>query len=225
MSWQLDMALQGNLQEWTREVREGTLDGLRMGLENAAEEGQDLLRADLRAGLPNLSDKTWRTRVFPKSKSTKTWSPTGYIYSKADAIVTAFDEGGEISSDGKLMAVPLPYFQQRLPKNRNRYSKTKVEMAYQMFGAENLEVVPATSDRPAMLVLKSGGVTKTGRIVGRKLTKTGKQRKNSGIIPLFFLVDSVTLQKRLNVEEIFRKVERGFPAHLVRALSITLKDF
>ncbi len=223
--FEISLALGGQLEEWKQGVTYGTLVALRAAVEDAADEGLGDLRRDLQDGLPNLSPKTWRKIVFPKNKSKLTYKPTAILYSKADAIVTAFDEGGEISADGKLMAVPLPYFQQRMPKRRNGSSKSKVQIAYEMFGEENLEIIPANGDRPAMIVLMSGGISKSGRISHRARTKTGKRRKNTGMIPLFFLVESVTLQKRLNVQDIFNNIERRFPQHLLRALNITLADF
>lgn len=223
-AFDLKLALQGDLEAFESGLREGVLRGMKEGLQDTVDQGLDWLREDLRRGLPNLSEKTWRKTTYPGG-TRLAWDPTAYLYSKADAIVTAFDEGGEIESDGKLMTVPLPYLQQRLPKTRNRYSKSKIQTVYDMFGEENLEIVPATPERPAMLILKVGGITKTGRIQARKRTKTGKLRKGTGRIPLMFLVDRITLQKALNVAKLFDRTTDALEGKIVAALNRNLREF
>lgn len=211
-------AVEGQYSTWHSDLREAVLTANRAAVEEASIWGRDKFRADLRnAGLGSL-EKTWRTDLFPRRGLA--WDPAALIYSNADIIVGAFDEGATIRPrDGGKLAIPLPYFNERLPKTRNQHTKSEVELAKQMYGEENLVVLPADGTRPAIIALRSGTITTTGRISKRKLLKSGKHGKKAGVIPLLVLVDEVHLKKRLDIQAGFREVEVEFFRRYTRYLA------
>lgn len=218
----LRLALTGDLQAYQRENSEAVLKGLKDGSEDVADMGKRKLRDALISSGLKLNPKSWQAEVYPIG-NTLSWEPVVFIYTKAPKIIAAFDEGGEIRAKDGYMAVPMPYYADRLPKARGRYSKSKIELTYEKYGEDNLIVLPATPDRPAILALDTGTITKTGAISGRKRTKTGKRRKNTDLIPLFWLVDSVEIQQRIDIEKTFREIEREAPGLIINALAHRLR--
>lgn len=216
-SFAIRLAFQGEFQTWQREKGEAFLKGIRDGAEDVADFGKKKLRDALVDSGLKLNPKTWQADIYPKSGLA--WEPAVFLHTKAPKIIAAFDEGGEIRAKDGYMAVPLPYYQDLLPRQRGRYSKSKIELTYEKYGAENLIVLPKTADRPAILALETGTITKRGAISARKRTKTGKRRKNTALIPLFFLVESVDLKQRLDIEKTFAEIEREAPGIIQRALT------
>ncbi len=204
------LALLGEFEEWRQRNELGVLKGLRAGADDVADFSKKTLRDALIDSGLKLNPKTWRADVFPEH-GRLAWEPAVFVYSKAPNITAAFDEGGEIRAKDGYMAVPMPYYADQLPKQRGRFSKSKIELTYEKYGEDNLIVLPATADRPAILALKSGTITTTGKISKRQLLKSGKHGKKAGLIPLFWLVDSVELQQRIDIEKSFRDIERGAP--------------
>ena len=216
------LALTGDLQAYERRNSEAVLKGLKDGAYDIADMGKKKLRDALISSGLKLNPKSWQAEVHPRG-SILAWKPAVFFYTKAPKIIAAFDEGGEIRAKDGFMAVPLPYYQELLPRQRGQYSKSKIQLTYEKYGEDNLIVLPATSDRPAILALDSGKITATGKITGSKRTKTGKRRKGTGLIPLFYLVESVEIQQRLNVEKTFNEIERDSPRLVVAALERHLR--
>lgn len=211
------LALTGDFQRWHNQTREDVLKGIRYGAESMADYAKQELRSALVESGLKLNPKTWQAEIYPAHGLA--WEPVVFVYSKAPKIIAAFDEGGEIHARSGYLAVPLPYYAEKLPRQRGQNSKSKIELTYDKYGEDNLVVLPATDDRPAILALKSGGITKRGSISARKKTKTGKHRRGSGVIPLFFLVSSVTLQQRLNIEASYDRIEREAPRLFAEGLA------
>lgn len=216
------LALEGRFEEVIDVAGEAVRMASWTAVKEAAEITQRELRQDLRsAGLETL-EGTWRLEMFP-SRAGQANNPAAWIYSRAEYIVAAFEEGVTIRSrDGSLMAVPIPDSPARDLRNP-RGPETKVDEARRRFG--ELKVVPGVPGvRPAMLVAEGVGYTPTGRLSRRKRLKSGNWGKGVASVPLFFLVPQVRLEKRLNVQRIFESGSREFESRLNRALDHHLRQ-
>ena len=219
-AFSIRLALQGDFQAWQAGKEKAFLHGIREGAEDVADFGTKKLRDALVDSGLKLNPKTWQAEIYPKSGLA--WEPAVFLHTKAPKIIAAFDEGGEIRAKDGYMAVPLPYYQDLLPRQRGRFSKSKIELTYEKYGADNLIVLPKTADRPAILALETGTITKRGAISARKRTKTGKRRKGTDLIPLFYLVESVDLKQRLDIERTFAEIDREAPGIMQENLAKSL---
>ncbi len=214
-----ELATSGKLGIWREKVQKAVLHTNRGVLEEVEVFGKDTLRADLRAAGLNGLEKTWQGELYPRKGLA--WEPVLLLHSKAPVIVSAFDEGPTITPNGDgMLAIPIPGgFAEDFPNPKG--PDTKVDYARQKFG-DRLFVVPATSNRPAILAARLVGQTKTGRLTARKKTKTGKYGKGTQTAMLFFLVPQVRLPKLLDIpgrfEEIERKLFELYPRVLKREL-------
>lgn len=215
------LALQGDFQAWQAGKEKAFLRGIRDGIEDVEAFGKKTLRDALVDSGLKLNPKTWQAEIYPKSGLA--WEPVVFFHTKAPKIIAAFDEGGEIRAKDGYMAVPLPYYQHLLPRQRGRFSKSKIELTYEKYGEENLVVLPETADRPAILALETGAITRTGGISKRKRTKTGKRAKGTALIPLFYLLRKVDLKQRIDIDKAFAEIERVAPARIQAAVTRRLQ--
>jgi hypothetical protein len=201
------LAATGGYQAWRDKLRLAVLTTNRDVIEDTIDYGKGVMRADLRAaGLSGL-DKTWQGEMFPRRGLA--WEPSGFLFSKAEVIVQAFDEGATIQpKEAGLLAIPIPGgFAEDFPNPRG--PRTKVDYAREKFG-DRLFVIPATAGRPAILAVKLVGQTSTGKLRARNLTKTGKFGKGTFTAMLFYLVPEARLEKRLDIQSRFDQIERKF---------------
>ena len=209
-------AATGGYQIWRDKVRQVVLTANRGAIETAMADGKNKLRADLRAAGLGALEKSWQSEMFPRRGLA--WEPSGLLYSKAEIIVSAFDEGVTIrSKDGGLLAIPIKGgFAEDFPNPRG--AETKVDYARQKFG-DRLFTIPASGDRPAILAVEMVGQTKTGRLTTRRKTKTNKYTKGTFTAPLFWLVPQARLEKRLDIQSTFDQIERKFFSDYTRQLA------
>ncbi len=213
------LAVTGQLSKWRSGVSESVVRANRGVLESTGQFAKRTLRADLRqAGLSAL-EKTWQTEIYPRRGLA--WEPALRIFSKAEVIVSAFDEGPTITPIGDgMLAIPIPGgFAEDFPNPKG--PDDKVDYARRKFG-DRLFVIPANGNRPAILAAEMVGVSKGGRLGPRKKTKTGKFTKGTQTAMLFFLVPQVRLPKLLDIQRDFRRIEQylieQYPRELAREL-------
>lgn len=220
MSFALDLALRGNLEQFVTETGDAVLSAQRGALEEATHSVRDELRKDLRrAGLAEL-EKTWRADIYPRRGLAA--NPAGFIYSRAEYIVDAFERGVTIrGKDGNKIAIPIkgsPADQIRNPRG----PADKLDAARRRFG--ELQVIPGVPGvRPAMLAAV-GGFSASGRFGARRRLKSGKYGKGATTVPLFWLVDQARLQKRLNVARVMQRGGNRFQRRLEHALDRRLSQ-
>jgi hypothetical protein len=219
MSFALDLALRGNLDKFVTDTSDALLRANREAVEAATHAIRDDLRKDLRrAGLAEL-EKTWRADLYPRRGLAA--NPAGFVFSRAEYIVEAFERGATIrGKHGNKLAVPIPGSPADQIRNP-RGPGDKVDAARRRFG--ELKVIPGVpGGRPAMLAAV-GGYSASGRFGARKRLKSGRYGKGAATVPLFWLVENVRLQKRLNVVQIMARGERRFEARLTHALDTRLR--
>jgi hypothetical protein len=215
------LALNGQLSKWRAGVGEAVVRANRGALEATSDFAKRTLRADLReAGLGAL-EKTWQTDIYPRKGLA--YEPALRIYSKAEVIVSAFDEGPTIKPTGDgMLAIPIPGgFAEDFPNPKG--PDDKVDYARRKFG-DRLFVIPANGNRPAILAAELVGVSKGGRLGPRKKTKTGKFTKGTQTAMLFYLVPQARLPKLLDIRRDFRRIEKFLIEEYPRALKRELRE-
>lgn len=214
------LALGGNLSKWREGVALAVLRANRGALEATEAFGKKTLRADLRRAGLNALEKTWQGDLYPRKGLA--FEPALRIYSKAEVIVSAFDEGPTIKPTGDgLLAIPIPGgFAEDFPNPKG--PDDKVDYARRKFG-DRLFVIPANGNRPAILAAEMVGVSKGGRLGPRKKTKTGKFTKGTQTAMLFYLVPQATLPKLLDIRRDFRRIEKFLIEEYPRQLSKELR--
>lgn len=221
----LEMALQGNAEDWVARVSDVTLAGLSFAAFHTASEAQHELREDVRkAGLGDGIANAWRLEHYPKGVR-RSWNPSAFIWSNAAHIVEAHARGEPIRGKGGLLAVPIP--DSPAWDIKIRPGEKRTDRITQRFGPLRL-IVPRRG--PPMLVA-SGRGDSAGAL--RPLRKTRNKatgavytplRQARVDIPMFWLVPQVRLEKILSWPAIFERQERLFAgavetelrAHLAR---------
>jgi len=214
----LQMALQGDAEDWVRRVGKAALIGLAAAVESTAREGLELLRDDVRdAGLGDGIANAWRLEVYPERGLS--WNPAAHIFSRAAHIVEAHARGEPIRGQGGLLAVPIPdspAWEMKVKPGERRTARVEAR-----FGPLRL-IVPRRG--PPMLVAAgrsdAAGVLKPLRQVrhrgsGANFTPLNQARAE---IPMFWLVPQVRLEKRLSWPALFRQIEAAYPGQLEAAL-------
>lgn len=184
------------------------------GVQTVTDSIKDKLRAHTQAaGFSRKMAFTWRGETYPKH--TDSFRAAGTVWSKAPAIIEAFDTGATIHPrDRKFLAVPLPPAREIMPGGRRA---TPADWPEGRLG--ELRLVPRKG-KPALLVVdgmrakrsgKSGGFTKA---TVRKETKTrGAHVRLEGLttVPMFVLVKRVKMEKKLNIDAIARAEAARLP--------------
>lgn len=217
---QFQAALEGNLDAFEEGVRLSWLRAVRTTSKTIERRGVNHLRGMMdSAGLQGLRN-TWRGEVFPKNQLA--YEPAILLYSNAEVIVSAFNEGATIRSRGTGgLALPIPGSPaEDFPNPRG--PDDKVDYARKRFG-DQLVTVPPRNGRPGLLILEGGAFSKTGKLGARKRTKTGKFGSGTASVPLFFLVREVRLDRRLDIQQAFDQIADDYIASFPRELATELQ--
>ncbi|CAK9086548.1 Uncharacterized protein SCF082_LOCUS40938 [Durusdinium trenchii] len=219
MSFALDLAVRGDLETFVRETNIAILRAQREATVTATHSVRDELRKDLRRGGLGQLEKTWRADLYPRRGLAA--DPAGFIYSRAEYIVQAFERGITIrGKNGNDIAIPIPGSPADQLRNP-RGPETKVDAARRKYG--ELKFIPGVpGSRPAMLAAV-GAFTATGRFNARKRLKSGRYGKGATTMPLFWLVDNARLSKRLNIQRTMTRGLSRFHRRFEHALDQNLR--
>ena len=202
----LGQLLQAELQQAERAVTTGVRQAT-LGL-------QTELRGQVTAaGLGPRLARAWRSRVYPESGTSLT--AAGVVWTKAPRIVSAFAQTTTIRSRrGLYLAIPTPAAgrfgdgrRKITPVGWERRTGMRLRFVYRRNG-------------PSLLVADNARLTGRGQAVGN----TGRRRGASftrlqgrTTVPIFILVQQVTLQKRLDIETPAATWARRLPGLVDRA--------
>ena len=205
MSKAFTLALSGELNDYLENADRHVLIAARYALDETAEGVKDRMSGMVeRAGLGKLR-KTVSYRIYPEQGLSRTPSALVYVQPRAVPMFESFEEGATIQArmGGKLI-IPIP----DSPADRDHFGRdpsrkkgSKLDW-YKQKGIE-IKFVPGSATRPAMLVADSVRLRnrgKTGRVaISRaKRLKSGGYAKRAVMVPLFWVVDSARMPKRLN---------------------------
>jgi len=200
----LAAALSGNL----RQMMDAEFAAAERGITGGIRGAVDGLKADLRAqvsaaGLGPRLARTWGGEVYPRGRVSV--AAAGLVWSKAPQIVRNFAQGATIrSTRGLFLAIPTPAAGRQGPGGRRitpagfeRRTGLRLRFVYRREG-------------PSLLVADNVRISASGRLSRRVARRTGE-----ATVPIFLLVPSVTLRKRLDVEGAARRWHAMLPALIV----------
>jgi hypothetical protein len=187
---------------------------VRSAVLKAATSAQIELRAQVEAaGLGRGLANAWRLKVYPSHASLKT---AGLVYSNATLLHRVFDQGAYIThKHGRFLAIPTPeaiamgFGDTKLPRPREGVAATgghggtlrraaQIEMVEKRLGKQNLFSIPLSGGRQLLIYRAPNRIGKGEVIRGSKQRGLGVPR--GGSVPLFILVPSVTLTKRIDID-------------------------
>jgi Family of unknown function (DUF6441) len=206
--FELKLALKGDLVAFQNRKMKALARGVTRGVKETGDQAkQDLRQMTVRAGWPRRAAFSWRGLMFPERGDSP--SAAYLLFTNIPHIIGPHARGQTIkAASGSFLAVPIPGSpaESLRPVREGNKAPSHVAAARKKFG--ELKFVPGRGRRPAMLVAQSVGFSKTGRLSKRKKTKTGKFRKGTASVPLFFLIKQVRLRKTLSPERVFSKAQQ-----------------
>jgi len=201
-------------------LKEATLIALKASVAGATAFAQQELRSQIRAaGLGEKVANTVRSRVYPDGRLA--YAPAGEIYANGESasrILTAFSQGAEIiGRTGQMLAIPLP------AAPRARYGTAMTPAQVEAKYGRALIYVPLKGRRARGMLALPMPTTKAGRAAPRSLQlaaagAAGKDRRNR-LVPMFLLVPTVVLGKRLSPERALKQAEAMMPGLFDQALA------
>ncbi|MGY6663367.1 MAG: DUF6441 family protein [Glycocaulis sp.] len=213
-----ELALRGDLEATLARASDAMTRAEREAVTSVTHATRDELRQDLvRAGLGKI-EATWRSDIYHNANGTT----AGWIYSRAEYIVDAFERGATIRSrTGGLIAIPIPGSPAAEFRNSRGGGESKVDLARRRFG--ELKLIPGIPGRrPPMLVVESVSIGRMSRARKRRRLKSGAFGHGAATVPLFWLVREARLSRRLNVARIRQRALHRFEARLSHELRTRL---
>lgn len=148
------------------------------------------------AGLGNRLAGAIRSEAYPEAYGDVSANAAGWVYTNADDIIGAHDEGSLIrSADGFWLAIPTEAAGPRVPGR-----KPPTPGDFERRTGQRLRFVYRPG-RAGLLVAEGGTTRKRGNFSARKRLrlKSGGFAKNVQTVPIFILVPQVKLPKRLDL--------------------------
>ena len=202
-------------------MKQATLVALKAAVAGATAYAQQELRGQIRAAdLGEKAANMVRSKLYPAGDR-RAYAPAGEVYANgksAARILTAFSQGALIAGrHGQMLAIPLPaaptarYGTAMTPAQvEGRYNRKLVFVPLQGRRARGMLCLPMPSTKagraaPGALALAAAGAK-------------GKDRRNR-LVPMFILVPSVVLGKRLSPEKAMAQAEAMMPRLFEQALA------
>jgi hypothetical protein len=210
----LRAALQGDLnallQAELRTAERAVTTGVRLTTEGLKGE---LRRQITGAGLGTRLANTWRGEVYPKGQPSV--AAAGFVWSKAPGIVRLYAEGAVIrSKQGLYLAIPTP----AAGKHGDGRRKITPHTWEQIHGLRLRFVYRRGA--PSLLVADNARLTKRGRAtgnIGRSKGNAFTRLSGRTTVPLFILVQQVSVHKRLDIEGAAQKWIAALPQLALRS--------
>lgn len=214
MSLRVQLALEGNLEKFSKDVQAKLAFATRYAVETYAKKLQLDLREDTRgAGLGEGVANAWRLNIYDEASA----SPTGLVYSKAPLIVAAFGQDTTITAHGGHLYLAIPTANVPGIGNR-RMSPVEVEARF------NQDLIFLPSHTGSTLAFVNVVPAKSGK--GFRPATKGRiaQGRQAQMVLMFVMVQQVHLRKRLNWPQLFADAKAGFEDYLGEAVAGALGD-
>lgn len=213
MSLQVRLALEGNLEKFTKEVTAKVAAVGRSAVEAYGRRLQLSLRDDARTG--GLGDgvaKAWQLKVYGNQSA-----PAAFVYTKAPTIVSAFGQDTTIAArDGHLwLAIPtdnVPGYA------RHRMNPAEVEASFHQ-KLIFLDVKPGVA-----LAFINAVTAKNKRGFRAPTERRVKAGRALRLVLMFVMVQQVHLRQRLNWRRIMADAADGFEQYLGEQIAAALAD-
>lgn len=222
MSLALTAALEGNLAEMLRAEVVAGERAATAAMMNVTGRAKQRLRDQVTgAGLGRGLANAWRSDVYPKGRNSL--NAAGFIHTRAQQVIRAFNEGSLIrSSKGFFLAIPTKAVPSNLSfidpvsgnlRRRQRATPRAVEQALGL----KLRFVYRPG-RASLLVADQARLTAKG--MARRASKTSIAKGKVATVVMFILVPQVRMPKRLDVARVQAAAEAELPDEIVRQWDI-----
>lgn len=222
----IDIAIRGDLEKYQREEidlkKKADLYALKVG----SEKLRAALAGQTTSSLGDRLGKSWKARTYPNGGQ----NPTALVYTKAPDIISAFMAQTVIlPKKGRYLAIPTNF-------NRSEGRRgAKVRVTPKEMVASNAAFTRPRKNGPGLIWFltvtraQHRGQGKTGRVkdmafagglvqVGRFGRRT-REILTARAVPMFILVPSVTLTKRLDGDAEASKVRDQLPQLIAEGYS------
>jgi len=209
----LTAALEGNLEQYMEEELDLAKRAVTKGVHGRATTLKHALRADVIAGgLGRNLSKSWQQEDYPKHLPSL--GAASFVYTKAEKLVAAFDQGVSIRARNKrFLAIPTPSAP-KLGRKGDRLSPAN--FPEERFGPLRFVYVRGGT---SLLVVDNQRAVKRG---GYTLSRSKRAlRTGYGLhtVAMFWLVPQSRLRRRLNVDEVERAALSGLAGDIDAAFN------
>lgn len=238
-------AATGNLRAGLDQELRRVSGALRRAVTTTGQQVQDELRSQARgAGFKDggrSMANAWRLKIYPQpGRAPTTLKPAALVFSKMPDLASAFDRGVTVRPKGrKYLSFPTGYNAAGGRRNAGRRGGLRVTPEQMIAAGKRGEAFVLPLDgQPgrALWCLRVAGAYGTTQRTRKRLrlfvntateVATGKvkglqaKRRDllkQGFVPMFFLMKSVTLRKRLDIDAVRHRAPRWFAANAVREL-------
>jgi hypothetical protein len=224
MSFELKLAIQGRLTEFLSAEIAHAARAVTLGVADTVESAKQLARHQVRAaGMGDRLANSWRHKVFPDKPGKFSLSAAGSVYSKAPHIIDIYARGGTIVpvNGRKYLAIPTSYLPQVVPAlvGNRRIGKSPTPRSVAQYLRVKLVL---RRNRHGTLWLEAGDL-RLSRSKKASRQGTAKRASDTAIakgkaltLPLFWLVKSVSIGKRLDLNAIVVHMEGQLEANVLR---------
>ncbi|MBU2963334.1 hypothetical protein KO516_21410 [Citreicella sp. C3M06] len=209
----IDAALVGDLRHFMADELTLAKIAVTRGVHSQATAIKYALRADVIAGgLGRRLSKSWQQENYPKGDTSL--NAASYVFTKAEKLVAAFDEGVTIrSGNSKYLAIPTP----SAPKKGLKGDRlSPANFPEHRYGPLRFVYVRGGT---SLLVVDNQRAAKKG---GYALSRNKKSlRTGNGLhtVPMFWLVPQVRLRRRLNSAKIEAAALSGLASEIDAAFN------
>ena len=222
MSFELKLAIQGKLPEFLSAEITLAARAVTLGVADSVESGKEIARQQVRAaGMGDRLANSWRHKVFPDRPGKFSLNAAGSVYSKAPHIIDIYARGGTIVpvNGRKYLAVPTSYLRNVVPTlvGNRRLSKKVTPAAVARYLGVKLVL---RRNRHGTLWLEAGDLRlsrgKRSRGIAKRACDRAIAKGKALALPLFWLVKSVSVGRRLDLNAILAQMERQIEANVLR---------
>lgn len=177
------------------------------------------LRDDTRGPLGARLANTWRGKVYPVSRPTRTLNPAGLVTSNASTVVSAFDPGATIKAKSAIyLAIPTENVP-RGGRGGKRMTPVEVEARFN----QEMEIVPSLTRPGTFLLVLTARRGKRGVREIKAKTARGFWKQAERIV-MFILVKQVRLKPLLNWRRIIATETANFESDIRQGVSQALRN-
>lgn len=214
-----------------RRVLEADVQAGRVAASVVVRRATDDLKSELRAQVENAFQSrrlvgTWRAKLFPRS-GRPSLGAAGIVFSKAPSIMDAFERGATIRPTGgrRYLAIPTAFNRQGGRRGaRPRVSPAQMVATRQAFVvrlrareglAWCLPVRRGTRAGRGRAPLIAGGVVPVATARRKGAARWQARLLEQGFVPMYLLLPTVRLTKRLDVAGAAHRVLRRLPSQFM----------
>ncbi|MDO6587703.1 DUF6441 family protein [Salipiger sp. 1_MG-2023] len=210
----IDAALDGDLQRFMQDELSTAEKAVTAGVRKTGARLKAALRQDvITGGLGPRLARSWQAQNYPRSGASL--DAAAVVKTKAEKLISAFDEGSEIqSSEGFFLAIPTP----SAPKTgAGRKRITPSNFPEHRYGPLRFVYVRGGT---SLLVVDNQRAKKGGGYAPSRSKRALRTGYGLHTVPMFWLVPRARLRRRLNVRSVTAGAVAGLPRDIDKAFQL-----